>query len=1454
MSSYKSRYSVLFKAIAIVLVCLFAVNDDAWAQPTASYSPSNSTLAAQSSFNRITPFFKKNGLDFKNRAGLIYAVGRLNGLFTDQNFNNVEIRRAINKLNSQIFRDGTVRIDETIQDRKLIGKEYKCVTFNFVKDEKIVEVLFLKDYDKLPTEKQAELRKELRIKDEEKHHLDCPGLEGVWFINPARQDSADKDGIPQNDTSPQIPIKSPNARRSASGIPDRKNSETAEKLERLERIAVAIRGFQHGNGNPCDPNTPLHYLVHECDLREDRKGENAIQEAVLVISRMQKDILKTVLEPIGAIINKLEKTSIGGTLTLKMAEECEKQVEDMLYKLRDEKKRLERFSDKYVLKQKVSIVDKRKLLKALHDGLIFINQTIDIIEGRVDIISGKPGTSLISVSELLRRGRRPGCTVENKLLRPVNIRGNPHVIPGVLNNIINNAEYWAHKKNGKQYAMVITASEENGFVKFEITDNGPGISPEFLDFDELTGRQKIFNLNVTARKDGTGLGTTDAWYAMKDLGGSIEAKSPPREGATFTLRFKIDEGQRSPELCSAKDIIVEDGEETKARMIKTLVESDDTIARGIRAARAHLPLLSTRPLYYIKKEGIPVFTFSFLTCEFHDHEVIRGGPYRIPYIQGDSISQEDFFNLTVQKPYGSESVTIRDLFQRRGLGRLVDEGLPLERSMEAYYDLEKNDVGLDEEQIETSWMSDIELDFNENGEFISSGTGELLLFRKDQDAVGKKIGIFRLHFHPKEEVYPSMQDIETIDEGQVPGAIITPSGKARLWFIKDRKRYDAARRSPHWGMYKNAPMSVTNPFIDGFMGYVDLSIYFNSSQARRSASGAEKKPDISGVAPEGSSPKPAESGSDRTLILSQDFSEVKDIESAAKIADTFALGAMKKIADCMSLSVTDILRFYFDLPFTEAALNVMQHGKGGTFNIYATKNGSNIKIEAVITDHGPGIDNIEWLLDKSLEKLGQVSDFISGDGARPEAGGFGIGNIVRIPHSVVIETKGMRWETNSSKKLETAGVSDVNAGTKISMSWDMDTKAITRCPTLPQNFAKGPEPTSRDSASSRSKSDAERSKLKEDTVSNITGVVEEIKRHATAKAQCMDYSCTIVNALGRSGIKAEVYCMDSGSHYYVIAEVCGEDYVIDAYPVGSRPRIFNEIKNARILRTVELDSMTDKSGYMKYYVIMPLKKVKRIYNGRPLTQEELVILKESLGILGDTGIGTGASIYKYLENRDTSQFSSARSEAKRIHKENLKLKYMPDIPKNTILCHIITDSILPIKQRIVLQDLEKEMAGGGYIEKVVQLKVRKSSDFVEKLKKLMAEKTKEYKDEGYNVQFDVACPSVECVNAVLDSKIGIRALAFKPCNETAIAVMQVEGIILALRALDIDVKVDKIKAVREVFKSLAGKDITEEESAEIKTLDDFMRRITFTLPVTRVDYNDIERLNRIIRENIESAA
>ena len=231
------------------------------------------------------------------------------------------------------------------------------------------------------------------------------------------------------------------------------------------------------------------------------------------------------------------------------------------------------------------------------------------------------------------------------------------------------------------------------------------------------------------------------------------------------------------------------------------------------------------------------------------------------------------------------------------------------------------------------------------------------------------------------------------------------------------------------------------------------------------------------------------------------------------------------------------------------------------------------------------------------------------------------------------------------------------------------------------------------------------------------------------------------------------------------------------------------------------------------------------------------------------------------QNRDSDHFSDRTPDRKmvavpilqaaRIHVENLK--YAPTIPEKTMLCHIIADSILPIGQRNMLKMLEQDMRGKEYGEKVVSLSGvshDNSEEFIAALSRVKAGAEKIYREQGIErVEFVAACPNTALVSKV-QSVLGIKAIAFKPCKEGEVDIIQVEGITLALRALHSG----KIEALKAAFKIINGEDLPP-DLLKITDINELARRIIFILPAAKaVDYGEIRELNDIIRKNIEAAA
>ena len=120
-----------------------------------------------------------------------------------------------------------------------------------------------------------------------------------------------------------------------------------------------------------------------------------------------------------------------------------------------------------------------------------------------------------------------GVTVERRQSLP-EIWADPDQLKEVLVNLMVNA-CEAMVKDG---AIVITETEDflaglGRVVRIRIKDTGPGIPPSMLD--------KIFQPFFSSKEEGTGLGLSIAARIIEEHGGSINVKSRPGEGASFTI-------------------------------------------------------------------------------------------------------------------------------------------------------------------------------------------------------------------------------------------------------------------------------------------------------------------------------------------------------------------------------------------------------------------------------------------------------------------------------------------------------------------------------------------------------------------------------------------------------------------------------------------------------------------------------------------------------------------------------------------------------------------------------------------------------------------------------------------------------------------------------------------------------------------------------------------------------
>jgi signal transduction histidine kinase len=105
----------------------------------------------------------------------------------------------------------------------------------------------------------------------------------------------------------------------------------------------------------------------------------------------------------------------------------------------------------------------------------------------------------------------------------------------ILLNIILNAEYFM-KQSHSGGTITITSKylEENGTVKIEIADDGPGIDEESIT--------RVFGQFYTTKGagNGTGLGLCISKILVEKYGGEIDIDSSPGQGTTFILELPVE--------------------------------------------------------------------------------------------------------------------------------------------------------------------------------------------------------------------------------------------------------------------------------------------------------------------------------------------------------------------------------------------------------------------------------------------------------------------------------------------------------------------------------------------------------------------------------------------------------------------------------------------------------------------------------------------------------------------------------------------------------------------------------------------------------------------------------------------------------------------------------------------------------------------------------------------------
>lgn len=164
----------------------------------------------------------------------------------------------------------------------------------------------------------------------------------------------------------------------------------------------------------------------------------------------------------------------------------------------------------------------KSLINNLLDWTLLQMDKLKIQEDRIDL-----RTLVEENIRLFDSMQLKGTTIENNI-RPATVAlADNNMINLVFRNLILNAIKFTEA--GGQ--VKISATEDNGFIRVAVSDNGVGIQPEVqkILFDKTSG----YSTRGTANEKGTGLGLILCKEFVEKNGGKIWLESTPGTGTTF---------------------------------------------------------------------------------------------------------------------------------------------------------------------------------------------------------------------------------------------------------------------------------------------------------------------------------------------------------------------------------------------------------------------------------------------------------------------------------------------------------------------------------------------------------------------------------------------------------------------------------------------------------------------------------------------------------------------------------------------------------------------------------------------------------------------------------------------------------------------------------------------------------------------------------------------------------
>ncbi|WP_375773614.1 AAA family ATPase [Archangium gephyra] len=185
--------------------------------------------------------------------------------------------------------------------------------------------------------------------------------------------------------------------------------------------------------------------------------------------------------------------------------------------------------------------------EALRQGLGTLGRNVERVRTIIQLQQTYATSSLLveecELSEVLEEAlrlqggalRQAGVRVEKELEPLPRVKLDRHRLLQILLNLLSNARQALEETAPGQRTLWLRLHREGQWIRFEVRDNGQGLTPEVS--------RRLFNHGFTTRKGGHGIGLHSSALAARLMGGQLRLESAgPGQGATATLELPYLDG------------------------------------------------------------------------------------------------------------------------------------------------------------------------------------------------------------------------------------------------------------------------------------------------------------------------------------------------------------------------------------------------------------------------------------------------------------------------------------------------------------------------------------------------------------------------------------------------------------------------------------------------------------------------------------------------------------------------------------------------------------------------------------------------------------------------------------------------------------------------------------------------------------------------------------------------